>query len=456
MSDADKSRGLTAVARNAALNLARGSSKRSGDLKKKRLLGRAKSTAFADLPEFSKFRKIRAVADRLGIKNPFFRIHDGRAGAETRIGGEVRLNFASYDYLGFNSDARVSAAGHEAINRYGLSASASRLVAGERPIHLELESALAKHYGVEDAVVFVSGHATNVATIGELLTRDDLIVYDSLAHNSILVGAQLSGASRRSFPHNDLAALRHLLEENRDRYRNALIVVEGLYSMDGDVADLPSLIQLKDHFGAWLMVDEAHALGTIGRTGGGSVEHHGIDPTKVDIWMGTLSKTLASTGGYIAGSAPLVELLKAQASGFVYSVGLSPPLAAAATRSLALMQEEPDRVLRLHENGQCFFKLARELGLNTGLGQGLAVSPIIVGSSLKAAKLSERLDDRGFNVLPIVYPAVPMQSARLRYFLTSEHSKDQIEAVVTATSEELTRLNSERFGEASSLLGGNL
>ncbi len=447
MSDTGKPRGLTAVARNAALALARGSMTRSGEPTKKRLLGGSKSTGFADLPEFGKFRKIRAVADRLGIKNPFFRVHEGRAGAATTIGGEVRLNFASYNYLGFNGDARVDAAGHEAIDRYGLSAGASRLVAGERPIHRDLERALAEHYGVEDAVVFVSGHATNVTTIGELLGPDDLVVYDSLAHNSILVGAQLSGASRRSFPHNDLAALRQLLEENRHRYTNALIVVEGLYSMDGDVADLPSLIKLKDHFGAWLMVDEAHALGTIGKTGGGSAEHHGIDPKKVDIWMGTLSKTLASTGGYIAGSSALVELLKAQASGFVYSVGLSPPLAAAATRSLELMHKEPERVKRLHANGQSFLKLASELGLDTGLGQGLAVSPIIVGSSLKAAKLSERLDDRGFNVLPIVYPAVPMQSARLRFFLTSDHTTDHIQAAVIATSEELRRLEDEKFGE---------
>ncbi len=447
MSAAGKTKGLTAVARNAALALARGSASRSRDFSAKGLLGIPKTTKFADLPDFSKLKKIRAVAEKLGIQNPFFRTHQGRGGVTTVIGDDVRINFASYDYVGFNSDARVDAAGHEAIDRYGTSASASRLVAGERPIHRELEHALASHYGVEDAVVFVSGHATNVATIGELLGEKDLIVYDSLVHNSILVGAQLSGASRRSFPHNDLSALRQLLQENRHRYKNALIVVEGLYSMDGDVPDLPALIELKEQFGAWLMVDEAHALGTIGATGQGSAEHHGIDPASVDIWMGTLSKTLAAAGGYIAGSSSLVELLKAQASGFVYSVGLSPPLAAVARRSLDLLHQEPERVARVQENGQAFLNKARELELNTGLGQGLAVSPIVVGSSLKAAKLSERLDERGFNVLPIVFPAVPMQSARLRFFITSQHTPEQIEDAVVATHEELQRLNDEKFGE---------
>jgi 8-amino-7-oxononanoate synthase len=405
-----------------------------------------RATPFDRLPDYDTLTKMRAVGAMMGVANPFYRSHDGHASATSMIDGVEVINFASYDYLGLNADPRPAAAAHAAIDTYGVSPSASRLVAGERPVHGALERALARHYRTDAAVVFVSGHATNVATIGELMGEGDLILHDSLIHNSVMVGAKLSGASRRSFAHNDLGALARLLAENRSQYRNALVVVEGLYSMDGDIAPLPGLIALKKQYGFWLMVDEAHSLGSIGATGQGSFEAFGIDPSDVDIWMGTLSKTLGSTGGYVAGSTALVDLLKAQASGFVYSVGLAPAMAAAALTALDILHAEPDRAATLQSNAQLFLDLAAKAGLDTGTAIASAVIPVMVGDSLLAAKVSERLLARGLNALPIIYPAVPMQSARLRFFITSAHSPAQIEAAVRITKEERDRLLAEGFG----------
>jgi 8-amino-7-oxononanoate synthase len=205
---------------------------------------------------------------------------------------------------------------------------------------------------------------------------DDLIVHDELMHNSALIGAKLSRGTTLSFRHNDLDALEAVLREARGRHRLALIVVEGLYSMDGDVPDLPRLIELKERYGAWLMVDEAHGLGVLGPTGRGVWEHFGVDPNKIDIWMGTLSKTLGTCGGYICGARELIEILKFQAPGFVYSVGLSPPLAAASLAALALLKAEPERVARLQANGRLFVAEARAAGLDTGTSAGYAVVPM--------------------------------------------------------------------------------
>lgn len=383
-------------------------------------------TRFDRHPGYEKMLVPKAAAERLGLRNPFFIAHDGVAGAVTRIDGREFLNFSSYNYLGLAGHPLVNKAARDAIDRYGTSASASRLVAGERPIQRELEEALAELYGVEDCVVFVSGHATNVSTIATLFGPKDLVIHDSLIHNSVLEGVKLSGATRRSFPHNDAAALDAVLAEIRFQFERALIVVEGHYSMDGDIPDLPALIDIKRRHGCFLMVDEAHALGVLGKTGKGSHEHHGIAGEDVDIWMGTLSKTLAGCGGYIAGCRPLVEHLKYSAPGFVYSVGISPPLAAASIAALKIMCKEPERVARLQENGQRFLQLAKEAGINTGSSQGFAIVPAITGSSLKAAKLSNALFERGINVQPIVYPAVEEKAARLRFFLSTMHIEKHI------------------------------
>ncbi|HMD74404.1 MAG TPA: aminotransferase class I/II-fold pyridoxal phosphate-dependent enzyme [Steroidobacteraceae bacterium] len=386
------------------------------------------------------YQQLRIIADggaRFGIDSPFFKTHEGIAGAHTRIGGRDYLNFSSYNYLGFSGHPTVSAAAKAAIDRYGTSVSASRLVSGDRPVHRELEHAIASTYGAQDAIVFVSGHATNVTTIGYLFGPRDLILHDELIHNSALQGIQLSGARRLPFPHNDWAALDGLLAEQRRRFERVLIVTEGIYSMDGDYPDLPRFIEVKRRHKAFLMVDEAHSFGVMGKCGFGIREHFGIAGNEVDIWMGTLSKTLAGCGGYIAGETALVEHLKFLAPGFLYSVGMSPPVAAASLAALQMLHKEPQRVTRLHERGALFLDLARAAGIDTGTSAGISVIPAIVGGSMRAARVSAALFERGINVQPILYPAVPEKLARLRFFMSSEHSEANIRDAITALRAEL-------------------
>lgn len=420
----------------------------SGTPSKSNSAGATRSISFSDLDEYQEIKKMEMVSEALKLANPFFRVHDERAGATTTIDGQTNINFSSYDYLGLNSDSRVAEAATAAIRQYGVSTSASRLVAGERQIHQDLECKLAALHGVEAAICFVSGHATNVAAISTLVRDKDLILFDEFSHNSITTGAKLSGAKRLSFPHNDLSALEKLLKLHRGNYKRAMIVVEGLYSMDGDMPDLKELVRIKNQYGAWLMVDEAHSIGTVGKTGRGLSEEQQVEPNDIDVWMGTLSKTFASTGGYIAGSKALIEILRSKAGGFIYSVGLSPPLAGAALQSVEILNSEPERVAKLQENGKLFCELAKKAGLDIGLSEGYCVVPIQIGNSLKATKLSENLLGRGINVLPIIFPAVSMNAARLRFFITCDHTREQIEQTVSAVAEELSELEGVDFGEA--------
>jgi 8-amino-7-oxononanoate synthase len=395
------------------------------------------------LEGFREIRMIREAADFLGISDPFFRVHEGIAGAETVIDGRCFVNFASYNYIGLNGHPDIVSAATAAMDRYGTSVSASRPVSGERPLHQDLEHALARVHGTEDCVVLVGGHSTNVTVIGHLLGRDDVIVHDALIHNSIVQGAILSGARRVPFPHLDHEAADRLLRETRPRGGHSLLVVEGHYSMDGDVPDLPAFIAAARRNRAWLMVDEAHALGVLGPRGFGTADRFGVDPREVDIWMGTLSKSLVSCGGYIAGSKDLVDFLKVAAPGFVFSVGMAPPAAAAALAALELLEREPERVRRLNDRAALFLRLAREGGLDVGGSIGASIVPIVTGSSIRAGRLAQALFDRGVNVQPILYPAVPERAARLRFFATAAHTEEQIRDTVDILLEESRRVASE-------------
>jgi 8-amino-7-oxononanoate synthase len=392
-----------------------------------------------DVGQLEAYREIRMIeeaADYLGIADPFFRVHEGIAGAETLIGNRRYINFASYNYIGLNGDPRVVAAAKAALDRYGTSVSASRPVSGERPIHRELERALAHIHGAEDSIALVGGHATNVTVIGHLLGRTDLIVHDALIHNSIAQGAILSGARRVPFRHLDPQAADKALAGARSRHSNALLVIEGHYSMDGDVPDLAAFVAVARRHRAWLMVDDAHALGVLGSRGFGSADHAGIDPSDIDIWMGTLSKSLVSCGGYIAGRKDLIDYLKRAAPGFVFSVGMAPPAAAAALAAIEILEREPERVRRVNQRAALFLKLARDGGLDVGGSIGASIVPIITGSSIAAAQLAQALFRRGINVQPILYPAVAERAARLRFFLTAEHSEQQVRDAVGILIEE--------------------
>lgn len=400
----------------------------------------ARVSSFKDVPNYQNIKLQQKFASELGIGIPFYRTHDAKAGVHTVVGNYDCVNFTSYDYLGLNAHPEIVEAVAQTSQQWGTSVSASRLSSGERPFHRHFEHKLAKFYGAEDALLFVSGHATNLAVIGTIMGPEDLIFHDSLAHNSIVVGAQISGAKRRNYPHNDLDALDRQLTAVRGEFRNCLIVTEGLFSMDGDGPDLKRLIEIKRRHGAWLMIDEAHSIGVLGRTGRGLFEHAGVEPAEVDIWMGTLSKTLVSCGGYVAGESDLIDILKYSAPGMVYSVGIPPPAAIAAMTAFDIMNREPERVAALQSNGQHFLDRAKAAGLDVGTSWGLAVAPVIIGDSLQTVLLAERMLERGFAVVPVIPPGVPEKMARLRFFLSSGHSKAEIESAINTLVEERSRL----------------
>ncbi len=393
--------------------------------------------------QFAEYRRLKATMGQMlmtGVPNPYFTVHETVVRDTTVINGRELISFASYNYLGLSGHPAVNAAAAKAVEQYGTSVSASRLVSGEKPIHGQLEAKLADWIGVDASILMVGGHATNETTIGHLVGAGDLIVHDSLSHNSIVQGALLSGARRRPFPHNDYDALDRMLTETRSQYRRVLIVIEGVYSMDGDFSNVPRFVEVKKRHRAMLMVDEAHSFGTMGETGHGMAEHYGLDARDVDIWMGTLSKSAASCGGYIAGSHALIELLRYTAPGFVFSVGMPPAQVAAALAAIETLEAEPERVQRLRKNSELFLSLCRQAELDTGESGGTPVIPVITGNSMIALRLSNRLRTDGINVQPILYPAVDESAARLRFFVTSEHTEAQIRKTVERTAAHLAEL----------------
>jgi len=390
------------------------------------------SDPFQFPPDYAAFKAQLETTGDTGVGDLFFQSFDGINSHLAAHNGQNLINYCSYNYLGMSGDPVVSQAASRAIETYGTSVSASRLVSGERPLHRQLESELAEFIGVEDAIVFVGGYTTNADTIGHLMGPDDLIIYDSLIHASIQSGAKLSGAKVIPFPHNNIDALENILKRQRGQARHILIVVEGVYSMDGDIPDLGKVVELKKRHGALLMVDEAHSVGVLGATGRGISEHCRVAATEIDLWMGTLSKSLASCGGYIAGSRELVTYLRYTAPGFVYSVGITPANAGAALASLRLLQAEPERVSRLQTRSRLFHDLASERGLDTGESRHAAAVPIIIGQSVAAIRVSRSLMQKGILALPIGFPAVPENSARLRCFISCTHTEDEIRQTVEA------------------------
>jgi 8-amino-7-oxononanoate synthase len=377
-------------------------------------------------PEYAQLQQRLTQIQTLEIPNPYFQVQESLTRDCTQIQARTLINYSTYNYLGLSGEPIVSAAAKAAIDCYGTSVCASRLASGERLLHQELEQELAEFIGVEDCIVYVSGHATNVTTIGHLFNSQDLILYDALSHNSILQGCALSGAKTVPFPHNDWQALDKILQDQRQHYRRVLIVIEGVYSMDGDIPDLPRFIELKQRHKTLLMVDEAHSIGVLGQHGRGIGEYFDVDRNHVDLWMGTLSKAFASCGEYIAGSKALRNYLKYTAPGFVYSVGSSPANTAAALASLRLLKSEPERVKTLQKRSQQFLQLAQAQGWNTATSQNSPIIPIVVGNSLTCIQLSHHLFQAGINVQPMIYPAVANDAARLRFFISCLHTEAQI------------------------------
>lgn len=406
---------------------------------KARVKGRKTANRFSDLGAYKSIKQHKSLGALLGIENPFFRLTEVPERSTTRLDGKLVTNFAWCDYLGLSQHPELIDSARQAIDQYGTSVSASRMVCGDTPLHRELEVEIADFVGVDAALVFVSGHAANVSTIGTLMRSDDIIIHDEFVHNSAVVGMRLAGSKTVSFRHNDLDALETILREQRGKYKNALVVVEGLYSTEGDVSDLARIIELKEHYGAWLMVDDAHGIGVLGETGRGCAEFCGVDPRKVDIWMGTLSKALASCGGYIAGNNELIELLKYSAPGFVFSVGLPPSMTASALAAFKILRREPQRLQRLRANGALFLNEAKRLGLDTGRAFGIGMVPIMIGALTKSTKMVTQMYNRGISTSLIVSPGVPVNAGRLRFFISATNTEDEIINAVQVAKEEIAR-----------------
>ena len=380
-------------------------------------------TRVEDMPEYA------ALQQRLrGLRgeNPYFVCHDSAIRDTSIVNGQEVLNFGSYNYAGMSGRPETVQAAIEAAQKYGTSASGSRLLGGQKKLHADLEAAIAKWKHTEDSVVLVSGHATNVTFVGNFCGKGDLIVYDALAHNSVHEGCRMSDAVCKAFPHNDVQALESILRTQRDKFAKVLIVCEGAYSMDGDIAPVPDYVRLKKQYGCFLMVDEAHSAGVLGKTGAGVDEYFGLEPTDIDIKMGTLSKGLGTCGGYLAGSKALCEHLRYNLPGFVFSVGLSPVLAAATLKAVELLQTDPSIMERMQRNIKVFVEEAHKRGLDTCLAGNTAIIPILIGNDSDAFELSVALGHKGVFVPPAVYPAVPRNSARLRFCVISEHKPEQI------------------------------
>ncbi|EPH43675.1 hypothetical protein STRAU_3304 [Streptomyces aurantiacus JA 4570] len=381
---------------------------------------------FEEWPEYAELQGRLAQATADG-DNPYGRTHEGFNGGRSTVDGRPVLNFSAFNYLALSHHPRVREAARAAVDRYGTSCSATPLLFGETPLHHQLDAEIASFLGTEAAIVFAGGHATNVATIGHLFGPEDLILHDEWIHDSAVRGSVLSGARRRSFPHNDWRALDRMLGSSRARARRALVLIEGAYSQDGDLPDLPKFIDVKKRHGAMLMVDEAHSLGVLGRTGRGIGEYFGVDRADVDLWMGTLSKAVGSLGGYVAARQPLVEYLKFTAPLHIFSTGISPANTAAALEALRVLRGEPDRVARLRHLAEHFRDSARARGLDIGVSRASAVVPVVIGGWEETMALSNALLRLGVNVMPIGYPAVPRDECRLRFFINADHTERELD-----------------------------
>ncbi|MEW6220435.1 MAG: 8-amino-7-oxononanoate synthase [Thermodesulfobacteriota bacterium] len=336
------------------------------------------------------------------------------------------LDFSSNDYLGYSQHPEVKAAAAAALDRYGAGAGASRLMSGDRPLFHELEDALARLVGCESALLFGAGFLANTGVIPVLVGRGDTVLADRASHASLLDGCRLAGARLIRFRHNDAGHLEELLIRERPRCRQALIVAESLYSMDGDLAPLADLVAMKHRFDAMLLVDEAHSVGVFGARGGGLLEELGL-AAGADVVIGTLGKALGSSGAFAAGSRLLRQALINQARTFIFSTAPPPAAAAAALAAVALLAREPERRRDLRVRAAGFRQALAAAGL--AMGPALAqIQPILVGDSLRAVALRDRLRREGLFVTAVRPPTVPAGTARIRFSVTWQHSAEQLAA----------------------------
>ncbi|MDR7485434.1 MAG: glycine C-acetyltransferase [Armatimonadota bacterium] len=357
------------------------------------------------------------------------RLLEGPQEPVARYDGREVINLCSNNYLGLANHPALKAAALEAVATYGVGSGAVRTIAGNMAIHQQLEAELAAYKQTEAALLFQSGFAANAGTVAALLGKGDVVVSDELNHASIIDGCRLSGAEKKIFPHRDVAAARRLLAESRGA-RRVLLITDGVFSMDGDLAPLPDLVEAAEAFGAIMMVDDAHASGVLGRDGRGTVDHFGLHG-RVHIQVGTLSKAFAGLGGYVAGSRALVDLLMHKARPLLFSTSHPPSVAASALAAIRLVQEHPELIARLWENTRLFKDGLRRLGFDIGRSE-TPITPVIVGDERKAYELSDCLFEEGVFALGIAFPTVPRGRARVRTIVTAAHTTEQLRDALEA------------------------
>lgn len=375
-----------------------------------------------------KSEKIKLFSQRLKDAkkaNRYFYLREiqGPSLARIIVEGKEYINFASYSYLGLMEHPKIMKAAKDAIDKYGSGAGGVRLLAGTTTLHKKLEEKLAEFKKAEAAITFSSGYVTNLSTISCLTDPKDIILIDKLDHASIIDGCMLSGARFRTYKHNNMEHLEKILEKSKD-YNTKLIVADAVFSMDGDIADLPNIRKLADKYGADVMIDEAHSLGVLGKTGRGIDQHFNMEGS-VDISMGTLSKTIPSIGGYIASNKDVIDYLKHISRGFVFSASLPPSAVAATLAALEVMEKETWRYEKLRENIRLFNQGLIEMGFNT-MNSETAVVPVLVGDEERTLELARFLNDNGIYVCPILYPAIPKNTNRVRNHLMATHSIEDI------------------------------
>ncbi|MDP9486836.1 MAG: 8-amino-7-oxononanoate synthase [Actinomycetota bacterium] len=359
------------------------------------------------------------------------RVFEGKADRVVVKGGRELVCLASNNYLGLTADEALMQASSDAALRYGTGSGASRLVSGTMAPHVELERALADFEGTEAALLFGSGFAANLGTITALAGRDDAIYSDGLNHASIIDGARLSKARLEIYAHADASDLERRLSGNSaNPGRRRLIVTDGVFSMDGDVAPLPEILQLADAYGAWVIVDDAHASGVIGAGGRGTADHYGVESERL-IQLGTLSKAFGGEGGFVAGPSVLVDYLRHRARPFVFSTAPSPATVATALAALRIVRDEPERRLRLRRNSDVLREGLRSLGYSVP-GETTPILPVMVGEPGRAVALSEALEEEGVLAPAIRPPTVPSGTSRLRVTAMATHTDEDLDRVLEA------------------------
>ena len=395
------------------------------------------ATELADLRAKQLYRPLRVMSSAQG---PIVSVDERRL-----------ISLSSNDYLGLTHHPRLRAAALQAVEQFGVGSGAVRTIAGTMRLHEELEAELARFKGVAAVLTFQSGFAANTGVIPTITGEADLIVGDALNHASIIDGMRLSKAPRVIYPHADVAALREILAKARAEgradgggpHRLILVVTDGVFSMDGDIAPLPGIVEAAEAHGAAVMVDDAHASGVLGRNGRGTVDHFGLHG-RVAIQVGTLSKAVGVLGGYVAGSRELREILTQRARPFLFSTSHPPADAAACLAAIRVLEEEPELIERLWTNARRFKAELRRLGFDTGASE-TPITPVMMGDAATAQRFSDRLMDEGVFAQPIVYPTVAADKARIRTIVTAAHTDELLDMALAAF---------DRVGHELGLIGG--